>query len=85
MTVDLTVPDGTRLRLRAGEWGTPRQASTDQDVVVWTVAVYRQEIGGTVWVRGHTCSWPDPDCAAGWCFEAPVALAAIRQNVEGKR
>ncbi|MEV2239546.1 hypothetical protein [Micromonospora sp. NPDC049891] len=83
--IDLNVPEGTRLRLRAGEWGTRRQAGTNQNVIVWTVRVYQQEVGGTVWVRGHTCANPDPDCGGGWCFESPVASAAIRQNVEGTR
>lgn len=82
MTVDLDVPEGTRLHLRAWEVNPNR---TGRDVEVWTVAVYRQAVAGKVWLRGHVCTAPDPDCGAAFCFEAQVAVAGIRDNLAGAR
>lgn len=82
MTVDLDVPDGTRLHLLAAEW---RPNPTGRDELVWTVGVYRQAVGGMVWVRGHVCRGPEPDCGSGWCFEAQVLVAAVRANLDGAR
>lgn len=77
MTGGLDVPAGTRLHLMAGEI-RPNPAGRDE--LVWAVAVYNRPVGGMVWMRGHVCSGPVPDCAAGWCFEAQVSVDAIRRN-----
>ncbi|MER7331716.1 MULTISPECIES: hypothetical protein [unclassified Micromonospora] len=82
MTVDLNVPAGTRLHLLGGEI---HPNPTGRDELVWTVAVFTQAVAGMVWVRGHVCGGPEPDCAAGWCFEARVAVHAIRANLAGAR
>ncbi|MGS2615119.1 hypothetical protein ACVCAH_11430 [Micromonospora sp. LZ34] len=85
MRTDLEVPAGTRLLLLAGEWfPAPGQAAT-VDQLVTTVAVYREVIGGLVWVRGHVCSHPNPDCGTAACFEHQVAVSAIRANLAGAR
>lgn len=85
MTVDLDVPEGTRLHLLAGEWFPRPGQPADRGELVRVVAVYRQEIAGMVWVRGHVCRWPEPDCGTGACFECQVLTAAIRANVDGGR
>lgn len=82
VTADLDVPPGTRLHLQAAEW---RPNPTGRDELVWTVAVYPHEIGGMVWLRGHVCGGPDPDCGGGYCFEAQAAVAAIKANLAGAR
>lgn len=81
MTVDLDVPERTPLRLRA--WDINPNPTGRDGLVVWTVAVYRQAVGGKVWVRGHVCAGPDPDCGRGYCFEAQVSVDAIRANLAG--
>lgn len=81
MTVDLDVTAGTPLWLRAWE---VNPNPTGRDMLVWTVAVYRQAVGGRVWVRGHACG-AEPDCGRGYCFEAQVAVDAIRANLAGAR
>lgn len=78
----MDVAPGTRLFLLAGEI---RPNPTGRDELVWTVAVYRQAIGGMVWMRGHVCRWPEPDCGTGYCWEAQVAVSGIRANLEGVR
>lgn len=85
MTVDLHVPPGTCLALKAGEWFPQPGQPADRDELVTVVAVYRQEIGGRVWVRGHVCRRPDPDCGTGACFEHQVLTSAIRANLDGAR
>ncbi|MFI1194099.1 hypothetical protein ACH4T9_12690 [Micromonospora sp. NPDC020750] len=80
--VNLDVPPGTRLQLLRHEW---RPNPADLDVHVWTVAVFTEAIGGYVWVRGHMCALGQPDCAAGWCWEAQVLVEAIRANLAGFR
>lgn len=83
MTVDLNVPPRTRLHLLAHEI---RPNPTHRDEVVWTVCVYQQAVGGMVWVRGHACRvGSEPDCGAGWCFEAQVSVDAVRANLAGAR
>jgi hypothetical protein len=85
MTVDLDVPAGARLFLLAGEWYPAPDRPADRDEIVTVVAVYRQVIAGRVWVRGHVCRSPEPDCRTGACFEHQVAVAAIRANLDGSR
>lgn len=85
MTVDLDVPAGTRLHLLAGEWFPEPGRPSERDELVSVVAVYREEIGGRVWVKGHACRWPDPDCGGGACFEHQVLTSAIRANLAGAR
>jgi len=76
--IGLNVPVGTLLHLRAGEI---RPNPTSRDESVWSVAVYNRPVGGMVWMRGHVCAGPVPDCAAGWCFEAQVSVAAVEREV----
>ncbi|MGC4805538.1 hypothetical protein [Micromonospora sp. DT233] len=78
----LDVPAGTRLQLFAAEW-RPNPCGIDQ--LVWTVAVFHEPVGGYLWVRGHGCALGQPDCAAGWCWEGQVLVAAIRANLAGTR
>lgn len=75
------VPAGTLLHLLAAEF---RPNPTARDESVWAVAVYNQPIGGMVWMRGHTCG-PTQDCAAGWCFEAQVSVAAVEREAKRAR
>ncbi|MEV0214314.1 hypothetical protein [Micromonospora sp. NPDC050695] len=83
MIGDLNVPAGQLLHLLAHEI---RPNPTHRDELVRAVAVYRAEIGGMVWMRGHVCGGDVvPDCAAGWCFEAQVSVDAIRANLAGAR
>jgi hypothetical protein len=74
------VPRGTRLMLLAGEF---QPNPTGRDELVWSVAVYRAA-AGMAQIQGHVCG-PDGECAAGWCFEAQVTVAAIRANLDGAR
>ncbi|MCG5464249.1 hypothetical protein MED01_002414 [Micromonospora sp. MED01] len=78
---DMDVPAGTLLHLRADEI---RPNPTRRDEAVWAVAVYNQPIGGMVWMRGHTCG-PAQDCAAAWCFEAQVLVAAVEREAKRAR
>jgi hypothetical protein len=82
MTDSLHVPAGTPLHLVAWEI-SPNP--TNRDELVWVVIVDPHQVGGMVWMRGHTCAGPAPDCASGWCFEARVSVAAIRANIDGAR
>ncbi|MFI5833230.1 hypothetical protein ACIA5A_06085 [Micromonospora sp. NPDC051300] len=82
MTVDLRVEPGTQLFLLLGEF-TPNPNRRDE--IIRAVAVYRQPIGGRVWVRGHTCTGVCPYANAGWCWEGRVSVAAIRANLAGQR
>ncbi|MEU0078509.1 hypothetical protein ABZY58_11485 [Micromonospora tulbaghiae] len=83
--VDLAVEPGTLLHLLAGEWFPTPGRAADRDTLVAVVAVYRQEIAGMVWVRGHVCGRGAPDCGTGACFEHQVITAAIRANLDGAR
>ncbi|MFG1659099.1 hypothetical protein ACGFIY_21460 [Micromonospora chersina] len=85
MTVDLDVPQGTRLHLLAGEWFPSPGQPADRDELVTVVAVYRQEIAGMVWVKGHVCGHGVPECGAGACWEHQAVTAAIRANLDGSR
>lgn len=80
--VDLDVPPGTPLLLHSNE---VRPEPADGSVLVRVVAVYRQAIGGYVWVRAHACTEPESDCGSGWCWEAQVLVEAIRANLAGTR
>ncbi len=79
--VELDVPRGTRLLLRAREI---RPNPTKRDEIVWSVAVYRNAIAGMVILQGHVCGAAG-ECAQGWCFEAQVSVDAIRANLAGIR
>ncbi|MBM0237144.1 hypothetical protein JNW88_08260 [Micromonospora sp. ATA32] len=85
MTVDLNVPEDTRLHLLPGEWYPQPGEPADRGELVAVVTVYRQEIAGVVWVKGHVCAYPHPDCGTGACFEHQVITAAIRANLDGSR
>lgn len=85
MRINLDVPPGTRLLLLAGEWHSQPGKPATEDQLVISVAVYQEAVGGVVLARGHTCARTEPDCGRGWCWEAQVAVHAIRANLAGAR
>ncbi|MER7166735.1 hypothetical protein ABT336_11820 [Micromonospora sp. NPDC000207] len=78
MTHDVDVPAGTVLRLAAGEWWQQPRTQTTTGLTVTVVAVYRQVVGGRVWMQGHTCA--AGECGGAWCFEGQVAVVAVQRN-----
>ena len=82
-----TLPEGTPLHLRSGEWyhlhTTPPGAYVDLVVV----KVHADRVrDGRVWVSGHdlTCSYPSVDPHPP-CQEYEVSIAALRRHAERLR
>ncbi|MEU7978269.1 hypothetical protein AB0B63_07025 [Micromonospora sp. NPDC049081] len=80
--VDLPeIPPGTVMQFRAVDWWPQPRRHAEHDVTVVVYAVYRQEFNGRVWVRGHVCSWDDPDCGTSGCWQHQVRTAAVREHL----
>ncbi|WBB94161.1 hypothetical protein [Verrucosispora sp. WMMC514] len=85
MRVDLDVPEGTVLLLLEGEWYPEPGRPARRQILVSSVAVRQQAIGGLVYATGHACNHRDPDCDRHHCWEAQVSVAAVRACLDGTR
>ncbi|MFJ8690260.1 hypothetical protein [Micromonospora wenchangensis] len=84
--VDLPeIPAGTVMQFAAADWFPEPRRHAEHDVTVVVGAVYRQEINGRIWVRGHVCSWDEPECGRSACWEHQVLTSAVRANLGGGR
>ncbi len=68
-------------RFAAADWFPQPRRHAEHDVTVVVAAVYRQEVAGRIWVRGHVCSWDEPDCGRSACWEHQVRTSAVRDNL----
>ncbi|MFC4146637.1 hypothetical protein ACFO0M_10250 [Micromonospora mangrovi] len=77
----VTVPAGTRVSLRAGEWASHLGQLGTIHLDIRTVEVDGELEGmtGWTWVRGHAleCSWESSDCTRDWCIKVAVQDTAL--------